>query len=140
MKKENKSTAVEIGRNIKSLRQKIGWSQQLIAQRLGISIPAYSKIETGITDVNISRLKQICDIYNVNVSSVIPGDNGSTVIQQLRDEKESLTQELLSVRRSITDLQGKTISLYEELNGLKYGSHKVISELSDDDIRAFKGR
>jgi transcriptional regulator with XRE-family HTH domain len=54
-KKTNKS----VGKNIRTLRHQRGWSQEDVANRLGISIPAFSKIETGVTDINLSRLEQI---------------------------------------------------------------------------------
>jgi transcriptional regulator with XRE-family HTH domain len=44
-KKTNKS----VGMNIRTLRHQRGWSQEDVADRLGISIPAFSKIETGVT-------------------------------------------------------------------------------------------
>ena len=62
-KKTNKS----VGKNIRTLRHQRGWSQEDVAHRLGISIPAFSKIETGVTDINLSRLEQIANIYEVNV-------------------------------------------------------------------------
>ena len=36
-----------IGKNIRRLRQKKGWSQSQVAAELKISVPAFSKIETG---------------------------------------------------------------------------------------------
>jgi transcriptional regulator with XRE-family HTH domain len=37
-----------LGKNIRDLRHRKGWSQEDIALKLDISIPAFSKIETGI--------------------------------------------------------------------------------------------
>lgn len=50
---------------IKKLRIETGKRQSHLAQALGISIPAYSKIETGITDINIRRLREISSYFNV---------------------------------------------------------------------------
>ena len=47
-----KTTNKSIGKSIRILRHQHGWSQEDIANRLGISIPAFSKIETGVTEVN----------------------------------------------------------------------------------------
>jgi transcriptional regulator with XRE-family HTH domain len=49
----------DLGRKIKLMRQQNGWSQGDVAKRLDISVPAFSKIETGVTDINLSRLEQI---------------------------------------------------------------------------------
>jgi len=37
-----------LGKKIRLLRHQKGWSQEDVAKRLDISIPAFSKIETGI--------------------------------------------------------------------------------------------
>jgi transcriptional regulator with XRE-family HTH domain len=42
-----------LGKKIRLLRHQKGWSQEEVAKRLDISIPAFSKIETGITDINL---------------------------------------------------------------------------------------
>jgi len=45
-----------LGEKIRYLRDIKGWSQADIAYKLDISLPAYSKIERNITDINYSRL------------------------------------------------------------------------------------
>ena len=44
-----------LGKKIRLLRHQKGWSQEDVAKRLDISIPAFSKIETGITDWKFAR-------------------------------------------------------------------------------------
>src|SRR3569833_2536194 len=76
MSDPNKRTANKsIGKSIRILRHQHGWSQEDIANRLGISIPAFSKIETGVTDVNLSRLDQIANIFEVSVVQLLNVDN-----------------------------------------------------------------
>jgi transcriptional regulator with XRE-family HTH domain len=107
----------KVGQSIKILRQQNGWSQEHIANRLGISIPALSKIETGVTDVNLSRLEQIAGVYGVTLSQLVniynEGDepvvfNGNLLQKRLNE------QEL-----EINSLQRKVIQLYDELHGKK---------------------
>jgi transcriptional regulator with XRE-family HTH domain len=101
-----------VGKNIRVLRHQRGWSQEDIANRLGISIPAFSKIETGVTDVNLSRLEQIASIYEVSIvhllvleEEVEPKPPHLNMIQKKLNERES----------EIAHLQRKVIELYEEL-------------------------
>src|SRR3954471_10350834 len=99
-KKTNKSA----GKNIRTLRHEHGWSQEDIANRLGISIPAFSKIETGVTDVNLSRLEQIANIYEVSVVQLLTVDSEQTeaapshlnVMQKKLSERET---EIASLQR-----------------------------------------
>ncbi|HTD41601.1 MAG TPA: helix-turn-helix transcriptional regulator [Mucilaginibacter sp.] len=102
-----------IGKSIRILRHQHGWSQEDIASRLGISIPAFSKIETGVTDVNLSRLEQIANIYEVSIVQLLTVDNEQA---EVAPSHLNLIQKKLSDRESeIATLQRKVIELYEEL-------------------------
>ncbi|MDR3697864.1 helix-turn-helix transcriptional regulator [Mucilaginibacter sp.] len=108
-KKTNKS----VGKNIRTLRHQRGWSQEDVANRLGISIPAFSKIETGVTDINLSRLEQIANIYEVNVINLLSLDAESAEPQV---SNLSIAQKKIIDREAeIANLQRKVILLYEEL-------------------------
>jgi len=108
-KKTNKS----VGKNIRTLRHQRGWSQEDVANRLGISIPAFSKIETGVTDINLSRLEQIANIYEVNVVNLLALD-----VEEVEPQISSLSiaqKKILDRETEIANLQRKVILLYEEL-------------------------
>ena len=108
-KKTNKS----VGKNIRTLRHQHGWSQEDVANRLGISIPAFSKIETGVTDVNLSRLEQIASIYEVNVINLLSLEAPE---EEHQVSNLSIAQKKITDRETeIANLQRKVILLYEEL-------------------------
>ncbi|GGH02187.1 hypothetical protein GCM10007352_04260 [Mucilaginibacter phyllosphaerae] len=109
-KKTNKSA----GKNIRTLRHERGWSQEDVANRLGISIPAFSKIETGVTDINLSRLEQIANIFEVSVVNLLSLEY--TEEPSTQDVSLSIIQKKLVDREvEISNLQRKVILLYEEL-------------------------
>ncbi len=109
-KKTNKSA----GKNIRTLRHEHGWSQEDVANRLGISIPAFSKIETGVTDINLSRLEQIANIFEVSVVNLLSLEY--TEEPSTQDVSLGIVQKKLIDREAeITNLQRKVILLYEEL-------------------------
>ena len=108
-----KKTNNSVGKNIRTLRHQHGWSQEDVANRLGISIPAFSKIETGVTDINLSRLEQIANIFDVNVVNLLALDAEQT---DLKPSSLSVAQKKVVDRESeIASLQHKVILLYEEL-------------------------
>jgi transcriptional regulator with XRE-family HTH domain len=108
-----KKTNKAVGKNIRTIRHQRGWSQEEVADRLGISIPAFSKIETGVTDINLSRLEQIANIYEVNVVNLISLDAEAVEPQ---GSNLSIAQKKIFDRESeIANLQRKVILLYEEL-------------------------
>ena len=56
---------------IRSIRVKKGLSQENMAHDLNISVTAYSKIERGMTNISLDRLRQIAKSLNVTMSSLI---------------------------------------------------------------------
>lgn len=109
-----------IGKKIKSLRQQKGWSQSEIAEMLNISVPAFSKIETDITDLNISRLKQIAEVFNVPVVELLSESSapGAEYVDELKKAKETISAQ----SEKINKLQEYVITLYEELHKVKQGA------------------
>ena len=103
-----------IGRNIRLLRQKNGWSQSEVAKRLAISIPAFSKIETGITDINISRLDQIARLFEVSTLEIISKEEEITELGNFA-EIGILKDRVAMKEEEIIKLQKKVIELYEEI-------------------------
>jgi transcriptional regulator with XRE-family HTH domain len=102
-----------VGKSIRILRHQHGWSQEDIASRLGISIPAFSKIETGVTDVNLSRLEQIANIYEVSVVQLLTVDGEQT--EPVPSHLNVMQKKLNDREAEIASLQRKVIELYEEL-------------------------
>lgn len=102
-----------VGKNIRAVRHQRGWSQEDAANKLGISIPAFSKIETGITDINLSRLQQIADIFELSLVHLL-------AFEDLQEDYQSThlhdaRKKLVDCEGEIVELQRKVIGLYEEL-------------------------
>jgi transcriptional regulator with XRE-family HTH domain len=51
---------------IKQLRELKNYTQEYMAQQLGLSTRAYSKIETGETQLTINRLNEISSILGID--------------------------------------------------------------------------
>lgn len=61
----------QLHEKIKKLRLLKGFSQQEVAQKLGMSAGNYSRIESGKTGINIDLLKRICVIFDTALSELI---------------------------------------------------------------------
>lgn len=59
---------------IKRIRELKNVSQEYIANQLGISTRAYSKIETGETQLTINRLNEIGDILGIDPIEILGFD------------------------------------------------------------------
>lgn len=107
-----------LGKKIRLLRHQKGWSQEDVAKRLNISIPAFSKIETGITDINLSRLEQIARLFEMTVVALLTF-NETEQQAQFTSELEAVNKRLREREREVIELQKKIIELYEDLRKTK---------------------
>src|SRR5271156_5013387 len=103
-----------LGKKIRLLRHQKGWSQEDVAKKLDISIPAFSKIETGITDINLSRLEQIAILFDMSVVQLLTFTD-SDKEQKIVNELETINKKLMDRETEVIDLQKKVIELFEEL-------------------------
>jgi len=107
-----------LGKKIRLLRQRKGWSQDEAAKKLDISVPAFSKIETGITDMNLSRLQQIASLFDMSVIELL-NLNELAEASASGGEITEINKKLMAREAEIIDLQKKIIDLFEQLKAIK---------------------
>ncbi|MDM8566009.1 helix-turn-helix transcriptional regulator [Candidatus Halobeggiatoa sp. HSG11] len=61
---------MKINEKIKFIRELKGWSQEEMAEKLHMSMGAYSNIERGETNIQFSRLEQISKILGMKISEL----------------------------------------------------------------------
>lgn len=66
---------MEIADKIRKLREEHGWSQEKVAESLGITSNGYAKIERGETKINIRRLEELAELFGVDVLELVNADN-----------------------------------------------------------------
>ena len=75
MAKNIKRTTV--GSNLVSLRKKSPFSQQDIAEKIGVTRDAYAKYETTVTPP-LEKLIALCEVFNVTIDELASGSNSYT--------------------------------------------------------------
>jgi len=93
------------GNKIKKIREYRNYSQEYMAEKLGISQNTYSNLETGRTELGVERLKEISALLEVPVETVLNdhlqifnSNNGHVdkyygcYIENLQDENKELNQ------------------------------------------------
>lgn len=109
----------EIGTRIKNLREERNYSQDYLAQKLGVSQKAYSKIETNQTKLSVDNLLKIAEILETSVNKILEID-GSTIYNNYSTH----TGEGIVINKTTSE---KIIELYDRLLKAK-----------DDEIAALK--
>jgi len=57
---------METHEKIRFIRMFKGWTQDEMAEKLGMALNGYAKIERGKVDINTARLKQIAEVLGIN--------------------------------------------------------------------------
>lgn len=84
---------MSLGNNLFKARKKVGLSQEVVAERLGISRQTVSKWETDETIPDIYQSKKLAKLYNLSLDELIEFDieekEIEDVIKNSNEEKES---------------------------------------------------
>ena len=60
--------------NLVMLRNIHGFSQEAVAEKIGISRQAYAKWESGVTIPDVEKCSLLADVYGVTIDSLIKGN------------------------------------------------------------------
>ena len=62
-----------IGERIKRARKEKNITQEVLSEKMGVSIAFLSRVERGTTQINLKRLSQICSILGVSEGEILNG-------------------------------------------------------------------
>jgi transcriptional regulator with XRE-family HTH domain len=62
---------MKVHEKIRFLRSSKNWSQEEMAEKLGMTVSGYAKIEQGRTDAHFSKLEQIADVFDMDVVELL---------------------------------------------------------------------
>ena len=98
-----------VSNNITFLRKQFGYSQDEIANKLGVSRQTYSKFESGSAELNTMQVQQIANIYGVKVSELFNEIQDTEKFKQMlvyilsKFEKRGLTKTKLAKLLYLSD-------------------------------------
>ena len=111
----------QVADKIRILRLERNLSQENMADELGISVGAYSNIETGKTDSTVTRLMQIVKLLDADVMEIISGrkNEPKTVEEAIKNYGFATKEDLESVQKIVDTMHREIIKLSTELRDLK---------------------
>ena len=123
---------MNVNEKIRKMRETRNLSQEDIAEKMNMSKNGYAKIERGETKLNLHKLEQIANIFNIDVLELIKNDD-KNVLFFMNDHN--------------TNYYGSNENLTSEIDRLKLTiSHKdellkqrdLVIEQKDSEISALK--
>ena len=114
-----------IGKNIKKIRMEKNYTQEYLAEKLGVSATAYRKMEQGETQITISKLEQIATILEKEITHFLNNDQHnynlnnnklehSIVIQHNYTPQEHF-EKILSIKDELLAAKDKEIELLRKM-------------------------
>ncbi|TAE40639.1 MAG: helix-turn-helix domain-containing protein [Runella slithyformis] len=100
----------EITEKIRLLRLQKGYSQENMADLLGVSTTAYGDIERGKTEITLARLAQMAEVFHTSVGDVLgitspvaalEKQNRQLELEKLQIENEKLRLENQYLREKL---------------------------------------
>lgn len=119
-----------LGHKIKKIRELKDLTQEFMASELGLNQSAYSKIESGTSDVAYSKLEKIASVFGMKVEDIV-GFNEQMVFNVMNNQNGQnglVINNNTPASDSDINLYEKQIdSLKEEINYLKSVLDKLLS-------------
>lgn len=103
-----------IGYKIKKIRDLKNFTQEYMADKLGMSVAGYGKLERDEADIPFSRLEQIAKVFNLKVEDVTSFDEKFIFNNYGTAHDKSFSVNYQSVSEKERELYEKTIALLEE--------------------------
>lgn len=85
---QTKMTEGEIILQIRLRRKSLKLSQSTLAERMHISLKAYQNIEQGYTKIDITRLRELADILEIDLHQLLFPNHNLAIISTFNYQKE----------------------------------------------------
>ena len=118
---------MEIHDKIRVMREINQWSQEEMAEKLSMSTNGYAKIERGQSTISIDRLKQIAQIFNINVVELVSNQGDKSFFFSIGDNNN----------HNYVGSDEKLILENEKLNLLLEAKEEIINQ-KNNEIDALK--
>lgn len=83
---------MELHEKIRLMRELNHWTQEELAEKLNISPSGYAKIERGENSVNVERLEQIANVFNIDVWQLMKPDDKTYVLQIINKDNQTISE------------------------------------------------
>lgn len=114
---------------LRQLREMQNWTQEEMAEKMQMSASGYAKLERGDNNLNIERLEQIAQIFNIDIADltskergivfVVGCDYGNNNSISHYGTTDSLIQELETLKLVLTHKDEIIYKLNEQVSDLR---------------------
>ncbi len=118
---------MQLYEKISLLRRVKGWTQEQTAEMLQMSLHGYANIERGETDIQLSRIEQLAELFGVELKELMNLD-GKNILNNIAESQNHFNNYINSSNKNleheleksqlIIEQQAKEITYLKEIIGL----------------------
>ena len=82
---------MSVHEKIRFVRLAKGWTQEYLAEKLEMSVNGYGDLERGKNDIKLSKLKQLSQLFGVELSELFGTNEKATFNLIIGDSNQALT-------------------------------------------------
>lgn len=118
-----------IGENIQKYRKELGWSQEELARKLGVSVSTVGMIETDKRNVKDSIKLQLCSLFNISISELM-GTNEIN-FSKLKSSIIFVFLQYKTDEKTFSEVKKETITILENQQYLEIKKLNIRRETKD---------
>jgi|SRR5690606_18321307 len=101
---------------IKEIRKRRGWSQSEMADRLSVALKTYQNLESGITRMDLDRLRQVADIFEVELIDLLGYQSKpDAYIDRFINEEKALYDKIIQDKETYIKRLEESLKIYQEM-------------------------
>jgi len=114
-----------VGLTVRKLREKRGFSQEFVAEKLGINQSTYGKLERDISNITLDRLYKIADLLEEDIATILDigkknifnnqTNQGNGYVETINNDYKAMVEELKSAYEKMLGLKDEQINLLKTL-------------------------
>jgi transcriptional regulator with XRE-family HTH domain len=116
----------DIGINIRRIREKKGFSQDYIAEKLGINQSTYGKLERDASHFTVDRLYKLSEALQEDLATLLDvgkntfnnqtnQNNGYGYVEVINNDHKSMIDELKAIYEKMLAIKDEEIALLKDL-------------------------
>ncbi len=109
---------MKLGSNLRRQRERYGYSQQVVADYLGMTQSNYHNLESDKANVKLDHLEKLATFYNIPIADLLPFEKNTLHIQNnhhgVVDSNAELFQLCLKAKEEIIKLKDQRIDSLEK--------------------------
>ncbi len=124
---------MSVNEKIRLVREAKGWTQEEVADKLKMSGNGYGDIERGATDIKLSRLLQLAELFEIKTSDLLEpnsqiSNNVNSKVNRQRNSFYMNSSNEIETQKFIVEQKDKEVALLKRIIELMEAKNITVTD------------